>query len=139
MISAIADTDDFAIILEFDATPFFEQASDEDLVALAECDWGHDYPADEVANFMRDSGDKNFVKFFTYLDIKNEFRGDSDMTGFEVKVNRGEALDWLTTFRPGVLAQINQQVNADLDERLGVQAQRLHDLTLNENPAEATK
>ena len=139
MISAIADTDDFAIILEFDATSFFEQASDEDLIALAECDWGHDYPADEVAHFMEASGDEQFGKFFTYINIKNEFRGDSDMTGFEVKVNRGEAIDWLTTFRPTVLAQINQQVNKDLDERLGIQAQRLGYLTLNENPAEATK
>jgi hypothetical protein len=139
MISAQAETDDSAIVLEFDATSFFEQASDEDLIDLAECGWGSDYAADEVAHFMEASGDEQFGKFFAYLAIKNEFRGDDEMTGFEVKVNRGEALDWLTTFRPTVLAQINQQVNEDLDERLGVQAQRLNDLTLDENPPEATK
>jgi hypothetical protein len=139
MISAQAETDDFAITLEFDATPFFERASDELLVALAECGWEDDYPADEVAHFMRRLGDEKFIKFFTYLDIKNEFRGDDDTTGFEVKINRGEAVDWLTTFRPGVLAQINKQVNEDLDEKLGVQTQRLSELTLDESPAQATK
>jgi hypothetical protein len=136
MITATATTDDLAIHVDFDATPYFEQASEEELLALADCGWGGDYPADDVAHFMEGSGDKQLDRLFTYLEIKNDFRSDDDdPTGFEVQIARGEALDWLTNFKPEVLAKINQRVNEDLDERLGVQAQRLDGITLPESQA----
>jgi hypothetical protein len=100
MISAKAHTDDYAIELEFDATPFFVVATKKELLDLAECAWGHDYPADAIAYYLKDLGQKDFEGFFTYLGIRNNPRLGNETTGFEVQVDRDEAIAWIQKNRP---------------------------------------
>jgi len=54
MIRAEAHSDDRVYEISFDATPWFEQATTRELDALASCDFGGDYPADEVARYCAD-------------------------------------------------------------------------------------
>ena len=76
----------------FNAVPYLEQASAEEIAALVECDWGGDYPADEVARWMVDL-DKGVAKVMR--------RVEKDGLGFEVHIDDEEATTWLDTHRPG--------------------------------------
>ena len=48
MIRANVHTDDRLYDVNFDATAWFERASDQEIIELAECGWRDDYPADAV-------------------------------------------------------------------------------------------
>ena len=97
-IKAECYSDNRAFEINFDATKWFEQASDSDIVKLASCEWGGDYPADEVAFFMRQHHvDVNFM--FNYL--------ERDSVGFECNVDESDAMRWL------------QENRLDLAKRLG--------------------
>ena len=88
MISAEIHSDDFRFKVDFDATPWFEQATSEQIIALIKCDWRGDYAADDVATFFEDVNSK----IANLLDYCR--RGEGDF-GFEVSVNGEEALNWL--------------------------------------------
>ncbi len=68
MIQARCYSDDRNVDVEFDATLWWAQASEEQKQALRDCGWGGDYPADEVAIFMADH-DEGVKRMFTYLEI----------------------------------------------------------------------
>lgn len=53
MIQGYIHTDDYEHEAHFDAEPWFRRASDEQIEALADIDWGGNYPADDVAWWMR--------------------------------------------------------------------------------------
>lgn len=90
-ISAECHSDDYKVEVSFDAVPWFKQASDDAIKALADCDWGGDYPADDVAIYMAfDNADVR--RMFTYLDIVGD-------VGFECHVNKSEAILWLAENR----------------------------------------
>lgn len=95
-IRAEVHSDDRVIEAQFNALPWFEQASDEEIKALAKCDWGGDYPADEVAQHMADL-DPNVRKVFDYVALRVS-------EGFECHVNEDDARAWLTAYRPGLLS-----------------------------------
>src|SRR5947207_601044 len=96
MIQATVHTDDHAREVEFDAAPWFEQATDDDIRALADCAWGGDYPADAVAQFF-EGKDEDIGDLFAYLGHANEARTAmlADRIGFECHVDQDEALAWL--------------------------------------------
>jgi len=104
-IRAEVHTDDFAYTAKFDATPFFAQADAASIVALAKCEWGGDYPADDVARFFEDRPG--------YDDVTEVFADSSRrQSGFECHVHDADALLWLKENRPDVL----ESVCAALDE-----------------------
>ncbi len=98
MIRAEVHSDDMMFEAKFDATPWFEQASDTDILELAGCDWGGDYPADHVAEFM-DGKDPDVSAVFVYL---ARVRNTSNRCGFECHINDSMAMAWLHEHRPNV-------------------------------------
>jgi hypothetical protein len=104
MIHATCHTDDFLYDVAFDATPWFLQASDNQILALAAIDWGGDYAADEVALFTRHR-EENLKALFDYLDRQPRV-GGRDAVGFECHVDGDEAEAWLRQHRPTVHARL---------------------------------
>ena len=98
-IPAEVHSDDFVYETSFDALPWFEQASDDEIVELAECEWGGDYPADDVARHFEDS-DTDVAAVFNYA-----ARTDN---GFECHVEEEPAIKWLKANKPELLERIGQ-------------------------------
>jgi hypothetical protein len=102
VIRAEVHDDDFRTSARFDATPWFEQASDKEIVDLAKIDWGGDLEADEVAEFFegRDVGTPDTVddvfKAVNVLDV-----------GFECSVEPDDAIRWVEKNRPHLMEQLN--------------------------------
>jgi hypothetical protein len=90
MIRATVRVDDADLGVDFDATRWFEAATDAQIQALAECGWGGDYPADEVAGAMRT------IREVDALFVLIELRG----AGYECSVDSRDALAWVAEHRP---------------------------------------
>ncbi len=71
MIQAECHSDDRKIEITFDATPWWEQATDKQKQALRDCGGGGDYPADAVAEYMADHDD-GVRRMFNYLEIVDD-------------------------------------------------------------------
>ena len=97
MITAETHSDDRAVEVNFDATPYFQKAPDEDLARLIECGFAGDQAADQVAIGLADSNPE-IGAMFAYLEARNKASRKS--IGFEVSVNEDEALTWLRQHRP---------------------------------------
>ena len=97
MISASAHPDDQVIDVEFDATPWFEQADVDEILELAEEGWGCGPAADEVALYMADH-DADLAKMFGYIDLRRR----TETCGFECYVDEDEAREWLAANRPAL-------------------------------------
>lgn len=95
VIPAEVHTDDYCIEVPFDALLWFEQASEQAIVKLSECDWGGDYPADVVAQ-ESSAWFKEIDKVFVHNN-HNE-----DLSGFECSVDGDAALKWLESNKPGI-------------------------------------
>ncbi len=52
IIQAEVHTDDWRNSAPFDATPWFEQSSDGEILALAAIEWVGDYEADQVSQHV---------------------------------------------------------------------------------------
>ena len=98
MIKAEFHSDDLKVEIDFDATPFFENASDDAIFALVECGWGGDDPADNVMYVMQDHGSDVFDKWCRYQEFYDG--------GFEIHVGEEDAMDWLQNNKPNVFAQL---------------------------------
>lgn len=104
VIKAETHTDDHAIKVEFDATPYFRQAPEEDLARLIECGFAGDQPADWVAQGLAENNPE-VGAMFTYLEARN--RASRKSIGFEVSVDEEQALAWLREHRPGAFRTLN--------------------------------
>lgn len=104
MIRATCRTDDFRHDVTFDATPWFRQATDEYILALAAAGWGGGEAADEVAYHCR-LRVRGLAELFDHLDRQPDPLGP-DPVGFECHVDGGAAAAWLRTHRPGVYARL---------------------------------
>ncbi len=103
MIKASLKDDNDIISIDFDVTAWFEQATDDQIVALAKSEWGYDYEADAVADYFFEK-DENVTKFFTCLRIMQEIgRGNN---GFACAIDDGEAIKWVTEHRPHLLERM---------------------------------
>jgi hypothetical protein len=89
-IEAECHADDYVFTAKFNAVPWFKQAFDSEILKLAACDWGGDYPADAVAHFMSDI-DSDIADMFGYLGKKD--------VGFECHVDADPAMAWLGDFK----------------------------------------
>ena len=94
-VKAKMHSDDYVFECEFDATSWFEQASNDEIVELANCDWGGDLPADRVAQFVEDS-DPDVGACLDYCRRKNGI-------GFECYVDEESATLWIGKHRPEII------------------------------------
>lgn len=105
IIPAEAHSDDFVIKAEFDAVPWFERASDQEIRDLAGCEWGGDLPADHVV-FALEESVPELARLFTYLEIIADDPAKKDCLGFECRVDESRALEWLKSHRPAIWAAL---------------------------------
>ncbi|MCY2926300.1 MAG: hypothetical protein NT031_12830 [Planctomycetota bacterium] len=102
MMQAKAWSDDHKIEVEFDATRWFTRATDRQILQLAQCDWGMDYPADEVVQEAAD-WDRNARKLFAYLELINE---KETTVGSDCQVIQEQAMAWVLHNRPWLVGFI---------------------------------
>ena len=98
-IHAAVYSDDHVFHERFDALPFFQSATVEEIVSLAKCGWEGDYAADAVAHFMESKGHAGVRGVLDYATLK-------DGCGFECRVDVDDALHWLYNERPDVIGPI---------------------------------
>jgi hypothetical protein len=108
-IPAEAHSDDRVISAEFNAGPWFEQASDHEIRDLAGCGWGGDYPADAVAIGLAEN-DPGLGRLFGYLEIIAADPSKKNCRGFECRVDETAALEWLRIHRPSIWAQLTGRI-----------------------------
>jgi hypothetical protein len=106
MIKARAYTDDRVFEVEFDATKWFEQASDEAITGLVEIGWGGNYASDYVAQHMGDHSEE-LRKMFEYLGLIQDRPVKKDQCGFECYVDSHSAVKWLKAHRPNLAARVS--------------------------------
>lgn len=97
-VKAECHSDDHIFTAEFDAAPWFEQASDEEIVGLWECAFGGDWAADEVARFIAERNTE-VAAVLDYATKKHEM-------GFECHVDTTEAMAYIEAHRPEVAKYI---------------------------------
>ena len=103
VIPAEAHSDDHVIEVKFDALEYFLQATAEELLLLAGCGFGGDYPADNVAQYLAETN-KPLEKLFDYLEAIADVPSKKDCNGFECNVDETAARTWLAENRPQVFA-----------------------------------
>jgi len=124
MIRAEVHPDDHAREIHFDATPWFEAASVEEIIELSASKatyipdewrgnatdvWGQDLAGDAVAVFMTDH-DEDVKGVFTYIEWA---RGSNNYMGFECYVHADDARKWLEAERPHLLYLIDSEEDED--------------------------
>lgn len=107
MIHAEVHSDDCVMQVEFDATPWFAQASDEQIRELAKIDWQGDYAADAVAEFFEETNPK-IKALMTYLQSIQGLRSHKDCCGFECSVESEDALAWLKERRVALWRELEE-------------------------------
>lgn len=92
------DNDDYGPLVEFDATAWFEKATDEDIRQIRAEDYFGGESCDSVAEYMADHNDK-VAGFFSYLTFRQEHgRGSAD--GYSVRIGDKDAEAWIAANRP---------------------------------------
>ncbi len=99
-------TDDRAFEVKFEATRYFEQASDEALKKLVYEGYGNCDSADLIGEWAADHNLK-VAELFDYLGILNRHRATGDV-GYEVTVNSQEAREWIKANRPSLRALLEE-------------------------------
>lgn len=94
------DNDDYGPVIEFDATPWFEQASDKDILELRAEAYGCGYASDCIAEYMADKNEK-VGGFFAYLRFRQE-HGHGSGDGYTVRVGDRDAEAWIAENRPSL-------------------------------------
>lgn len=102
MIQGKCRSDDYNVEIEFDATAWFEQASEADIIKLAECQWGGDYPADAVSEFF---SDQETSRIFDYVS-NHPAKLSNNAVGHETYVDSDQAVRWLEENRPEIAKAI---------------------------------
>jgi hypothetical protein len=120
VIRAECHSDDYNVNVEFDAERWFRSATRKDVLALAQCGWRGDYPADAVAESETErNGDVAFM--FKYVNAIQNDPTKKDCCGFECSVDPDDAKKWLRKNRPEVakLAVLIEDDPAAYDARTG--------------------
>lgn len=104
-IKAECHSDDRVFEVSFDAVPWFDRASDEEILALAACGWGGDYPADQVAIFF-DETNKDIKEMMGYI---NRITSTRKACGYECHVDQKSAIAWIRQTREYLLDRIEKK------------------------------
>jgi len=101
LIAATAASDDGVLEVTFDAAPYFEEASDKEIVALATSGYGPGEAANAVASLLAQDSDP--VAFlFAYL--------EESEVGFSCQVSSDAAEAWLSAHRSQLLGSMAASV-----------------------------
>lgn len=101
-VEAEVHTDDRVMQTTFDARPYLQQASDDQLLGILQVGFSGDYCTDDIALYARDHAlDPDVVEIFAYLNAVQ--RGKT--MGFECSVDPKDYLRWLDQVRPTPLAR----------------------------------
>ena len=101
MIKAEVHSDDHAVEVDFDATLWFEQATEKQIEDLAITDFRFDYPSDDVAIFMAEHNEE-IAGMFKYIEI----RGRVETMGFGCSVEEDDAMKWIEANKPNMFELI---------------------------------
>lgn len=107
-IAAVVKSDDGNATGEFDAFPWFQQASDEEILKLSSEEWCNSYEADEVALYIEASRQNEQVNtVFDYIANWHTYhQGRKDALGFEVEVDELEALRYCRVYRYALFVEL---------------------------------
>jgi hypothetical protein len=101
MIRAECHTADDAMTVEFDATPWFEEADADSIVLLAQQDWSGPSVADALGTRPGHEGLGELLRYARER-LGEETREDPSWPTFACRVDRSDALAWLGRNRPDV-------------------------------------
>lgn len=101
-VSATICSDDNKCDAKFDATMWFQNATDSEILALAKCGWGGDTASDKVAEFMR-THDANVDKVIRHA---ASFPDGHEFQGYEVDVEAYSAKEWIIAHKPHLIDEI---------------------------------
>jgi len=104
VIPAILRTEDEVYEQTFDATGYFEQASDQELLALAGQAFRCSDAADQVG-FWAEGRSSKVRQLYAYLEARNQPGAKSDC-GSDVEIEEQAALAWLQKHRPHLIAYV---------------------------------
>lgn len=109
MIRAEAHSDDRAVEVKFDATPYFKVAGDLEILQIVKCGYRGDYPTDRIAEAYPDRDETNtkLKEMFKYIEIAGRVR----TMGFEVSVEEDDLLKWVKVNRPAIVQPIINHFN----------------------------
>jgi len=112
VVPAEAHSDDRKIEIDFDAEPWFAQASDGEIEALAKIGWGGDYEADRVADHFEGGATS---RLFSCLALEPTMP-DGDTVGYECHVESDAAAAWIRANRPALAAKLEAAGLIDAEE-----------------------
>ena len=114
MIRAEAHSDDRAVEVKFDATPYFKVAGDLEILQIVKCGYSGDYSTDRIAEAYPDRDETNtkLTEMFKYIEIAGRVR----TMGFEVSVEEDDLLKWIRPNRPTLIPMITKYYNTHLQE-----------------------
>lgn len=107
MIRATCHTADEAMQVEFDATPWFEEADPGAILLLAKKGWSAPWVADALERLP---GYEKLGELMRYARdrLGPESREDPSWPIFECRVDSAEAIAWLDRNRSGMAAEIHR-------------------------------
>ena len=110
VIKAEVHTDDGLDRAYFEALPYFTDpdTTDADILELAQCGFGGDYPADDVARYF-DGKDADVTTLFKHHD---DLLGTPRETGFECRIDPEDALTWIRKHRPYIIGASREPVES---------------------------
>jgi hypothetical protein len=115
MIRAYVQTDDLQQKSGFDAEPWFDQASDEDICLLARFSFQRCRVADEVAFHCRPLH-KGVDRVIRYLERDKPVRCPGVFVGFEVEVRPPDVERYLRASRPALATRVFGEPDGDESE-----------------------
>jgi hypothetical protein len=104
IISAEVHSDDHLHEVTFNALPWFEAATDEEIFALYQIGWGGEAEADAVALAL-ESSVPDIAALYQYTLTTKDFKNP---VGYECDVESDDAMAWLQTNRPELYARIQE-------------------------------
>lgn len=99
LVKAEAHSDDRRVEVNFDASAWFAQASDNDIRKLANVGWGGDYDADAVADYFSSSATSELYEYLYSKFVPKD-------VGFECNVDEISAMTWLAVHRPALAKEL---------------------------------
>jgi hypothetical protein len=110
MIRAECHTVDDKCVVQFDATPWFEQADAQSIIMLAGRDWSAPWVADALES-RADYAQLHELLQYARERLQTESVEDPTWSNFECCVNDSDALNWLVRNRPEVAERIQRDVS----------------------------
>lgn len=119
-VAATVHSDDKEVDAKFDASPWFEQATEDNILDLARDQYKHEASSDVIAEFMtdRDPKVKDVMNYVAERNVRLREVGD-EAEGFGCVVDEDQALEWVEKNRPYLLpklAEIKEGLEAEAAE-----------------------